>query len=376
MKIKVAHILNSLGGGVDVYLRTILEHIDYNKFEIHIIYSKDNEGDYAKIHPSIQEYKIEMTREINLLVDIIAIKDSIQLLKKIQPNLIHCHSAKGGAYGRLAGKILNIPTLFTPHAFSYLSTDKKFLKKIYQTIEQLLFTSNSYLLACSKSEKERAIKDLNLNNTKILLWENSIRPIQHISNAHSIQLPDEYICSFGRPCYQKNLVLMIEMFAKFKQKNSNIQLVIGGIGKYAPNVKELKNAIEYYGLQKEVVLIPWVDRETVFNIISNSKLYISTSRYEGLPYSLIESMALGKPAVVTNCDGNRDLIVQGENGFLVNENDIQDFVSKLELLLSNKELYDQFSTNTKSRFEKHYNVFTNIQSLERIYQSFSRPLIK
>jgi glycosyltransferase involved in cell wall biosynthesis len=370
MKIKVAHILNNVGG-VDVYLRTLLEHIDYNKFEIIIIYSNDNEGAYYKIHHSIKEYQIDITREVNLLVDISAIRSTLKILKQVKPNLIHCHSSKGGVFGRIAGKILNIPTLYTPNAFSYLSTDKKITKKIYQTIEQLLFTKNAYLLACSRSEKDRAINDLKLNNTKILLWENSIRPIDQFNNLHGIKLPEEYICTISRPSYQKNLVFMITIFAQLKLKQPTLKLVIGGIGRYAPNVNELKNAISYHNLNNDVVLIPWVDRETVFNIISKSKVYISTSRYEGLPYSIIESMALSKPAVVTDCDGNRDLIVHGENGFVIKEKDIDEFVQKLNLLLINKELHEQFSINSKLRFDKYYNVLFNIHSLERIYQSFS-----
>lgn len=371
MKIKVAHVLNNVVGGVDVYLRTLLENIDFSKFEVIIIYAKGTVGDYKKINPSIKEYEIEIKREINFWVDITAVKETIKILRVEKPNVIHCHSSKGGVFGRIAGKYLNIPTLYTPNAFSYLSTDKKYVRKIYQKIEQLLFTKNTYLLACSKSERDRAINELKLNNTKILLWENSIKPIEIQNEKSLVELPEEYICTISRPSFQKNLILLIEIFAKLKLVNKSIKLVIGGIGGYAPNVNELKNAISYYNLDKDVVLIPWIDRESVLSIVSKSKLYISTSRYEGLPYSVLESMALGIPAVVTNCDGNKDLIIDGENGFIIDEKDSNLFVQKINQLLLDNDLYQKFSTNTKERFSKNYNVVHNIKSLERIYRSFS-----
>jgi glycosyltransferase involved in cell wall biosynthesis len=63
-------------------------------------------------------------------------------------------------------------------------------------------------------------------------------------------------------------------------------------------------------------------------------LYISTARYEGLPYAVIESLALSKPCVVTNCDG-KDLINDGFNGFVINEDVIQ-FKEKILKLLGDE----------------------------------------
>ena len=81
-------------------------------------------------------------------------------------------------------------------------------------------------------------------------------------------------------------------------------VVIEGADDYSPE------EIEKLDLKEHITLLKWTKRSDVLNIISNSKLYISTARYEGLPYSIIESLALSKPCVVSNCDGNRDLIIQ------------------------------------------------------------------
>ena len=62
-------------------------------------------------------------------------------------------------------------------------------------------------------------------------------------------------------------------------------------------------------LENRATILPWVPREQVQTYIKNAKLYVSSSRYEGMPYC-IESMALSIPSVLTNVDGNRDLVLE------------------------------------------------------------------
>jgi glycosyltransferase involved in cell wall biosynthesis len=130
------------------------------------------------------------------------------------------------------------------------------------------------------------------------------------------------------------------------------------------NVQQL---IEKLNLSSQVTLLNWTKREDILNIISNSKLYISTSRYEGLPYSIIEALALSKPCIVSDCDGNRDLIVDGYNGYIIKDWKRADFKEKIIYLLENKETSKLFSENSNKEFLEKYNIEKNIKNLENIY---------
>jgi glycosyltransferase involved in cell wall biosynthesis len=116
--------------------------------------------------------------------------------------------------------------------------------------------------------------------------------------------------------------------------------------------------------------LSWTERTDVFNIINQSKLYISTARYEGLPYAVIESLALSKPCIVTNCDGNRDLIIDGYNGFLVNE-EIMQFKEKILELLGDKKLLERMSKKSQQVFAENFSIKSNIKQLEAIYKSYN-----
>jgi glycosyltransferase involved in cell wall biosynthesis len=370
-KIKVAHILHSVGG-VDVSLRLITENINSEEFENIIIHGiKDTNVDFIDQNNTIlKSYKTSIYREINVINDLKAIIQTYKILKKERPDIIHAHSAKGGIIGRLMGFLFKTKVFYTPQAFSFLSTENNFKRKIYLFIERLFTNKYSYLLASSNSEKERGVNNKIFNKDKVLLYNNSIADIKKIEEL-SIEKtwPEEYICTVGRPSFQKNIELMIDVLNEVN-KEKNVHLVIMGVGFHSDKLEQVKAKIISYNLTDKVTLLDWTKRTDVFNIISNSKIYISTARYEGLPYSIIECLALSTPCIVTDSDGNRDLIIDGHNGYVIKNQNIIDFKDKIIHLLNNQEIHKQFSNNSRSEFLLKYNVEKNIKNLENIYIAY------
>ena len=367
-KIKIAHILHSIGG-VDVSLRLIIENINSSKFESIIIHGiNDTEKPFYDNHLNLtKEYKLPISREISIVDDFISIVKTYNIIRKEKPNLIHAHSAKGGVIGRTIGFLTGIKVLYTPQAFSFLSTSNKYKGSVFLIIEKLLSKGNSLLLASSTSELNRGIKEVGFNKNKVLLFNNSILPITP-NNILSIDKiwPDEYICTVGRPSYQKNIEMMVKILYEVK-KTKKIHLVIMGVGPVSENLQSVENLIKELDMSNDITLLNWTERTDVFNIINKSKFYISTALYEGLPYSIIESLALSKPCIVSDCDGNRDLINDGVNGFVIKNNDIDLFKEKILHLFEDDFLLKTFSRNAHTLFCENYNIKNNILNLESIY---------
>lgn len=371
-KIKIAHILHAVGG-VDVSLRFILENINTDRFENIVVHGKNDTKDIYIDRNSnpLNEYKVSIFRNISLFRDIKALISVYKIVKKERPNLIHCHSTKGGIIGRIVGYLLNINVLHTPQAFSFLSTDNVFKKRIYLVLEKLFKFKNSYLLASSNSERRLAIQKVKYLSNQVLLFNNSIEPLDNISELTIKKTwPDEYICTVGRPSFQKNIELMIKVLQEVN-KTKCTHLVIMGVGYHSDKLSIVQKLIKELNLESKVTLLNWTSRENVFNIIKGSKLYVSTARYEGLPYSVIEALALSKPCVVSNCDGNRDLITNDYNGFVIDNENIEEFSKKIKLLFQDDELLKKFSKNAFKSFEENYNIKKNISTLEEIYSEYS-----
>ena len=368
-KVKVAHILNSVGG-VDVSLRLILENIDSTKFENIVIHGmtdtkepyKDNVGGLVK------DFKLPIQRNISVIKDFKAISKTLKIIKKTKPDLIHAHSAKGGIIAKLITVFLRIPVLHTPQAYSYLSADNQVKRKLFLGIEKLFAGGSNKILASSKSEQNRAINEVGYAKNNALLFNNSINPINDIGELSIPKTwPSNYICSVGRPSYQKNIELMLEVIAKIKMTISDIHLVLMGVGYHSPNLNEVNNKITELNLQNNVTLLEWTSREDIFNIIKGSRLYLTTARYEGLPYSVIESLALGKAIVATDADGNRDLVKDGYNGYLVFNENSTEIANAVVRIINSDKIAKDFQEHSLKMFSECFDITKNIQKLEKIY---------
>ena len=106
--------------------------------------------------------------------------------------------------------------------------------------------------------------------------------------------------------------MAINVINKLKDRIPNIKLLLVGDGdlkyKYKSRVKQLN-------LEKYVDFLGY--RKDVNRLMMLSDIAISTSRQEGLPVNIMEAMATGLPLVVTNCRGNRDLVSNNENGYVI-----------------------------------------------------------
>jgi len=371
-RIKVLQVLNCVGG-VEICVRQIIENTDSKQIE-NIVLSQ-NIDDKRKITDSkkqeIKHYELTIQRKINILKDLFAIIKMTEIIKKEKPNLIHAHSAKAGAIARIAALFFDVKILYTPHAFSFLSTNNYLKKKSFVFIERMLKTNKTILLATSKSERDLAINVVGFSPSKVIVLNNAINPIKtQISISNKIKHKN-YICTIGRPSYQKNTEMLIEVFSLVQKKYNKIHLYIIGAGEYSPNLNKINSLIIQKGLLDKITILPWINREEAMAILKNSQLYVSTSRYEGMPYAVIESLCLKTPCVLTNCDGNRDLIVHNKTGYLINNMDQHEMSKKICSLIEDKDKLIEFGKNGYRYYQKNHLLSNYIKKLILLYNTFS-----
>lgn len=155
------------------------------------------------------------------------------------------------------------------------------------------------------------------------------------------------IANVGRLIQQKNYPLLINSFADVLKYYPEYKLDLYGDGE---DRNELQNLVNSLGIDKSVVfhgVIP-----NAYMKLGSAKVYVLPSYIEGMPNALMEAMAVGMPCVATDVSGVRDIITDGENGFIVTVNDKESMVDRIKKLIESDILRNKFSHNTISVFEK------------------------
>lgn len=121
---KIMHI-GQMIGGLEVYIRNTISYTD-DTFEFVVVHGKsDNSKPIVKNGKAIKEYRINLFRSLNPLKDLTGLLQLIAIINKEKPDIIHCHSAKGRVYGRVAGFLMSTKTFYTSRSSSFFQPNLK-----------------------------------------------------------------------------------------------------------------------------------------------------------------------------------------------------------------------------------------------------------
>lgn len=167
---------------------------------------------------------------------------------------------------------------------------------------------------------------------------------------HYFGIPDDgmIFLSVGRMSIQKGYVQGIESFAKVAPKIKNAYYLL--IGR---EVTGLKGLVESLGISSRVLLHEGLQGEELVGAYRQSNVFFSPSLWELCPLVVLEAMASGLPAVVTDVSGSQDLIIDGENGLVVNAGDIEAMADALLKLSSDSELRKKYGNLNLTRSKSY-----------------------
>lgn len=355
-------------GGVKTYVAHVLEYANPQMFEFAVIASANGLFESYCREKLISYYPLDLDRGLNPFKSAKLLMDIIKVIKKEKPDIIHAHSAKGGFLGRLAAKITGVKVIYTPHAFSYLSfTGPK--RIIFYLLEYIARSWTTLLLAISYSEANCAIYELGFKKDKVKVILNSI-PIKGGFMKDNFSPPSK-IRMIGRLTPQKNPLQFIEIADKLLSKYPALQFSILGAGIHDDLKIEIDDFIAAHNLSSQVKIEKWGDAKTSETFLQDTDIYLTTSIFEGLPFSLLEAMFLGIPCIVTKVEGNTDVIQNNENGFSCLS--IDEFCEKIELIINDKILRLKIGKAGHDYVMANHDIEKTVKKLEFIYTNLIDP---
>lgn len=266
------------------------------------------------IHPDDEAYKFfSLVTDIKLIKWIKSIRNSVIITTRPSFNIL---AAK---YAHPSNILIGQEHL----NFSiYPDKLKKAILKYYPKLD--------YLLTLTDKDTTRYKQLFNNKNVQVRKIPNSLPPLKKVKSS----LNEKIIISAGRLVPQKGYDLLIQAFTLIKDKHPDWIIKIFGKGRDKSFLEELIHETETYN--NIFILPPTPNIEEEF---ARSSIFALSSRYEGFGMVLVEAMAVGLPIVSFDCpEGPGEIITNNEDGFLVEEGNIEEFANKLDILMSNQEL--------------------------------------
>lgn len=342
-----------------------LEWFKNNGYEVHVA----SDGEEELLHVD-KKHNIPFERSPFKTNNIKAYKQLKKLIEANDYKLVHCHTPMGGALARLASisaRKRGLKVLYTAHGFHFYkgASWKNWL--IYYPVEKLLSRFTDVLITINeedyklankkkfKAHKVELVHGVGIDLKKFRPQTDQVKV--DLRKKHGYRDKDFILIYVGELSYRKHQDTLIRMVEALKEDIPNLKLLLVGKGDCYNEYSSLINSL---GLNNFVHLLGY--RRDVPEMMLLSDIAVSSSRQEGLPVNVMEAMAVGLPLVVSDCRGNRDLIEDGVNGFLVND-DPAKFRASILKLEQDKNLMRKISTkNLKDIKEISLERITKIMS--------------
>jgi glycosyltransferase involved in cell wall biosynthesis len=385
---KLCYICEATQGGVRKHLRDLFRVFcrPEERFSVHAILGDRGEPGFREElqqQPNLSYHFVpKLKRAIRPFQDAGAYSQIKELLRDIKPDIVHTHSSKAGFLGRYAAHHLGIENvLHTPHVFPFQWSDG-ITQRVYLALERHVANFSHKLICVGESQRADALARNLCAPEKLIVIRNGIEFPNGAENASTAENTTTNqqrreaarkvlglnssalaIGMVARLAPQKGVGAFVQAAAKVLQKCPDAIFMVVGGGPLESEVRarmaELKISESNFKLLGH--------REDADALYPAFDVVVLSSLYEGLPYVLLEAMAWGVPVVATDVLGSRDVVLDGETGFLARVNDPAHIAERTLLLLEDAPLRARYSAAARKRVAEHFSFESFIEGHRKIY---------
>jgi glycosyltransferase involved in cell wall biosynthesis len=322
----------------------------------------------------------ELGRRIHVWSDVVAFARLLSLIWSVKPDVVHTHTAKAGALGRVASAIYNgtrsqrhrCLVVHTFHGHVLNGYFGPIANHLVRMIERGLAHLSDRLIAISERQREDLVSRYSIARADVVVIVPLGLDLSALLEAPAradaratLGIPgDAFVVAFvGRLVPIKQPLALIDAFAKVSARNRAARLLIAGDGELRQQVQD---AIRRYGLAGQVTLLGW--RNDLHALYSATDVVALTSRNEGTPVALIEAMAAGTAVVATSVGGVPDLVSDGVNGLLVPFGDSRAMADALTRLMDDPDERDRLGRAGRAHVMARYDADRLAGDLDRLYR--------
>jgi glycosyltransferase involved in cell wall biosynthesis len=363
---KIVHVVEPFASGIAVFVKSLVENLSNDQ---HIIVHGEREYvmTFAEVKQHFPKDNVRFIRwrsaqrEISIRKDLVAFIELYTILKRLKKGLhidaVHLHSSKSGFLGRLACRIARIKTVvYTPNGAPFLVGSNRLINYLYKQLERLGSLFGGKVVCCSPSEREAyqalGIDALNINNGVTV---NDAGSAVRKSILSPFKTQKFRVVTSGRIVGQKNPALFNSIAAYFCEF-SDFEFFWVGDG---PDRKLLAAG--------NILVTGWLPAKETKALMTSSDVYLSTAVFEGMPFSVLEALALKKPVLLSDCIGNRDIVQSGLNGDLFRNE--EEATLKILQYYNNRDMLNVMGEYSSELCRQEFDVHSTFTSYRDLYKS-------
>ncbi|WP_157514639.1 glycosyltransferase [Mangrovimonas sp. TPBH4] len=211
----------------------------------------------------------------------------------------------------------------------------------------LMFKPEDHFVCVSTSIAREVKEKYALQNVSTI--HNAVDVVNNKLDAKDdISIEDEFVLYFGRLVDKvKNVSLLIDAYHLSKLKSRNVKLVILGDG---VDKDDLEKKVRNLKLSQHVLFLPYT--KNPFPYIKRAKFTLLTSKYEGFPMVIMESLSVGTPVISVDLPSSKEVLKDGYNGSLITNHDVRSLAEAMDKFILDKGAYDACKKNAEGSVEE------------------------
>ena len=375
--VRVVLVCEATGGGVGKHVLDVAERLPALGFEVLVVHStRREEPDFADrlAHHAMHGYRVgggggPRAPRPPPGRGVLPLRRAVRDFGGA--DILHGHSAKGGALARLARWRCARRVFYTPHAFyAQAPALSAAARRFYGIAERALALATDHVIATSNEELSLA-RVLGIPERKLTVVENGIdlrsdadleRDRARARAALGVAASDRVVAFVGRFVPQKAPVLAVETFRRIRLEHPHARFVLIGDGPETPAVSA---ALAKDGMASDVL---WLRDSVARDLLPGVDVVLVTSHYEGFSYVMLEALDSGCVIVTTPVGGARDCVVEEGNGAIVTSRTPEALASAVGRWIENPDRLQAARAVSRERAQ-HFALERMLDRLVSLYRS-------
>ena len=364
---KILHILSDTNiGGAGMLLLNCLRHFDRKRFDIKVVLPRD--GELIPYVNGLGYEVIPMKYGRDASYEKAATAELIEIFKAEKPDIVHTHSSFSA---RIAARKCRVPLIFQTHHCAVMPPK-------YKTVfpfKQLLGAINNHYsdrVIATAEVAANILKMQGTNKNKISVILNGSEPLRKISDEEKAELRSSLGISNDNLVF--SMVARLEAVkdhrtfllaaAEALKVHPNMRFLIAGKGSLEESLKALADDLE---ISDKVIFAGFCrDVAPYMNI---TDVNVNCSHSETSCLALSEGMSLALPSIVSDCDGNKAMVADGDNGLIFERENSEMLATAMITLAENEKLRKKMSDRARKIFYEKYTAAVMTRQLEELYEA-------